>query len=72
MADEKQIARLREGVAAWNRWREENPGVRPDLSEADLREADLRGANLRGADPRGANLRGADFRGADLSEAAPN
>ncbi len=67
MADEKQLARLRENVAAWNEWREENLGVRPDLSAADLSGADLREANLRGADLCGADLSGADLSGADLS-----
>ena len=39
---------LKLGVEAWNRWREENPEIRPDLTQADLREANLGLANLRG------------------------
>ncbi len=46
MADQKQIARLRESVAAWTRWRENNLGVHLDFREANLRGADLSGANL--------------------------
>ena len=41
MANEEQIAILREGVDGWNRWRKENPDVRPDLSDANLLSADL-------------------------------
>lgn len=65
MADPKQFAILREGAAAWNRWRAENPGVVPQLRYADLREVRLQDANLNGAD-----LSWANFRGADLTEAA--
>lgn len=58
-------------VDAWNRWREENPRVTPDLSYAVMRGADLTLANLAGAqlceaDLVLANLRGADLRHADL------
>ena len=28
--------RLKQGVERWNKWREEHPGVQPDLREADL------------------------------------
>jgi hypothetical protein len=61
-------------VDAWNKWRDENPDIRPDLSEANLSRADLdtanlRGADLRRADFREADVREADLRGADLSEA---
>jgi uncharacterized protein YjbI with pentapeptide repeats len=49
MANEEHVARLKQGVEAWSRWREENPYVRPDLFEADLRWADLSGAKLMGA-----------------------
>jgi hypothetical protein len=69
MADAQHLSILKQGVAAWNRWREENPGVRPDLHAADLREANLQGATLRQADLNGAILSGADLRMADLREA---
>jgi hypothetical protein len=80
MANDKHVALLKQGVAAWNVWRRDNPGIRPDFSGADLRGvnltpaddvgfsvADLRGANFSGADLRGAYLIGANFGGADLS-----
>lgn len=57
----KQIALLRYSVPAWNRWRAENPGIRPDLEGADLHGAYLQSANLTDA-----NLRGADLTGAQM------
>jgi len=79
MANAEHLAILKQGVAAWNKWREEHPYVHPDLSGADLSGADLsranlqlaklRGAYLIGADLTGANLIGADVGGANLSEA---
>jgi TIR domain/Pentapeptide repeats (8 copies) len=70
MANDEHVAILKQGVEAWNRWRDENPDLYPDLSGADLSrvDANLRGANLFGADLRGANLFGADLRGANLAE----
>jgi uncharacterized protein YjbI with pentapeptide repeats len=74
MANEEHVTPLTEGTASWNEWREENPDIRPDLSEANLRGANLSGANLSradlgGADLGGANLSGAELGGADLSGA---
>lgn len=61
-------------VDAWNRWRADNPSVKPDLSYAVMRAANLPLANLSWAqlceaDLVLANLRGADLRHADLSGA---
>ena len=39
MANDEHIALLKQGVAAWNAWRDENPNIRPDLSMASLRQA---------------------------------
>jgi uncharacterized protein YjbI with pentapeptide repeats len=61
---------LMRGVEAWNRWREENPEVRPDLSGMDLYGAHLDGANLSEANLSGAHLSLIDLRTADLSGAA--
>ena len=36
MANPEHLARLKEGVEVWNRWRKEHPGMRPDLYEAEL------------------------------------
>lgn len=69
MANEEHLTILKQGVEVWNRWREENRGVRPDLRGADLREADLREADLSETDLSWANMRGAYFRGAELRQA---
>ncbi|MDQ2905345.1 MAG: toll/interleukin-1 receptor domain-containing protein [Chloroflexota bacterium] len=69
MANQEHFDLLKQGVEHWNQWRQEHPGVRPDLSEALLIGVDLGGAELGGADLRGANLFEADLRGANLTEA---
>ena len=71
MANPEHLAKLKEGVEAWNQWREQNPEIQPDLSGADLREAnlseaDLSEANLRGTDLCFAHLQAADLRAAGL------
>lgn len=60
---------LKEGVVAWNAWRDANPLVAITLSGVDLQSADLKRANLESADLRGANLGSADLQEANLSEA---
>jgi uncharacterized protein YjbI with pentapeptide repeats len=73
MADEEHLKILRQGVAAWNDWREKNPEVlRPDLNEANLIRANLSGANLSGASLRETLLNGADLNRALLSGADLN
>ena len=82
MGELKQLDIIRQGVARWNKWREENPSQEIDLTEADLGRwnlrrvnlsvANLHGANLMQADLSGASLSGAYLRGADLSGARLN
>jgi hypothetical protein len=74
MADKTHFELLMRDVDAWNRWRAENPQVKPDLGYAVMRGANLTLANLAGAQLREAdlvlaNLRGADLRHADMSDA---
>lgn len=84
MANAKQIAILKRGVPAWNKWGEKNRKVPPsnwkpdfcgmdrvgvDLAEADLINVDLRGGDLSGANLRRASLKGTDLTDADLSGA---
>lgn len=74
MANPDHVKILKQGVDVWNKWREDNPDVKPDLSEANLNqveliEADLSKADLSGATLRDANLRLADLSGANLSSA---
>ena len=63
MANRKHVARLKQGVEAWNQWRRNNPKIRPNLSRADLIRASLRGADLRRTDLGEADLSHADLRG---------
>lgn len=84
MADEDQLKHLLQGVQAWNVWRDQNPYVRKDLSDADLSGLDLSGARLFHAnlsraklintglvraDLQDCNLTGADLSNADLTGA---
>jgi pentapeptide repeat protein len=77
MANDEDVARLRQGVDVWNAWRAQNLEAWVNLSEAnlsgaDLWKADLSGAYLDRADLRLADLSEADLRGANLSEANLN
>ncbi len=56
-----------EGVSAWNKWRDENPDIRPDLRESILPGLDLSGADLSAANLSGAGLSRANLSGANLS-----
>jgi uncharacterized protein YjbI with pentapeptide repeats len=67
MSNPEHLAKLMEGVEAWNQRRNSNPSMKPDLSEANLNEVDLRGVDLRAADLRGADLRGANLNSANLN-----
>jgi hypothetical protein len=49
MANDEHVAKLKQGVEAWNAWRRENPDIRPELSGADLRDWDLRIVDLSNA-----------------------
>jgi hypothetical protein len=69
MANREHLAKLKEGVEAWNDWRKANPGIAPDLSSADLGGQDLREANLSAADLSAASLSGAVLSLANLREA---
>jgi len=78
------MAKVDEGVAAWNQWRKVNPRLQPDLTHMNLSgreltgidfrgvglyEADLSHANLTNANLRQARLVRTNFEGADLSGA---
>jgi len=66
MANVEHLAILKQGVEVWNKWRLENPNIRPDLWEANLKDTDLRGFNLANATFFQADLYETDFRNADL------
>jgi uncharacterized protein YjbI with pentapeptide repeats len=69
MANAEQVAILKDKGKKWTEWRQENPDVAPDLSEANLAATDLSGTDLSGTDLSGANLWGADLSRAKLSRA---
>jgi uncharacterized protein YjbI with pentapeptide repeats len=75
MANPEHLQILKQGVEAWNAWRNQHRDIwRPDLIQADLiqtdlSEADLSRADLSGADLSEADLSRADLSGADLSGA---
>lgn len=69
MANEEHVEILREGVEVWNRWRNDEPDVKPDLSRARLFRTNLNRANLSKANLSEANLIRANLSGANLSEA---
>jgi len=69
MANDEHVTLLKQSVDVWNKWRDENPDIRPDLSGANLRETYLESAKLSGADLRGADLREVNLRKANLSDA---
>ncbi|MBV5343671.1 pentapeptide repeat-containing protein, partial [bacterium] len=68
---------LRQGVKVWNKWREENPSIEINLTEANLSNINLSSANLSAVNLHRANLRKANLSKAnliasDLSEANLN
>jgi len=74
VADKEQIAKIKEGVAAWNDWRKANLEILVDLTNAQLSgenlvEANLNGANLSKADLTQTNLHRANLSEAELSKA---
>jgi uncharacterized protein YjbI with pentapeptide repeats len=69
MANPEQLAKLKEGVEAWNKWRKDNPEIKRDLTEANLTETNLTEVDLRKADLGYASLTRAVLERADLTEA---
>jgi hypothetical protein len=68
MANDEHVAFLKQGVVAWNRWREGTSEI-PNLSNADLTSAELAGANLTDANLAYAVLLLANLTRADLTRA---
>lgn len=66
MANEEQLAILKQGVEVWNNWLEENTDIKVDLTGAFLRKSNLKYVKLSGVDLRYSNLSGAHLEMADL------
>jgi uncharacterized protein YjbI with pentapeptide repeats len=84
MFNEEHLTILRQGVEAWNKWREENPKVIPNLSQVNFDRrlfedtilyrinvlgVNLPGINFANTDISRSNLTGANFNKANLSGA---
>lgn len=69
MARQEHQDQLNKGVDHWNQWRQQDPYLLPDLSDANLSDADLSGANLSNAILNGARLNRARLSNAVLSGA---
>lgn len=72
--NEDPLEIIKRGVNVWNRWRAENPDVRPDLEGADLshfqlEQVNLKDVNLKHCNFTAAVLEGANLSGSDLSGA---
>ncbi len=61
MANSEHLKILKQGVEVWNRWREDQEEVLPDLSRADLRGVNLNAARLQFANLSRARLQRASF-----------
>ncbi|MCI5136159.1 MAG: hypothetical protein D3920_14065 [Candidatus Electrothrix sp. AW2] len=66
MADRKQLKILKQGVAAWNAWRQENPDAKINLR---MMKADKRWKNLRTMEVKRKCLKGVNLRDADIKSA---
>lgn len=70
MANEEQLAILRQGVDVWNRWRTENPDVDfIDLSSSNLAFIDLQYINFKNTNLTNVDLIKTNLQFANLSEA---
>ena len=69
MANPEHLKTLNQGVKIWNKWREKNRNIWPDLKGAKLKGTNLLGANLKGANLKGADLSGVNLAYAILVEA---
>jgi uncharacterized protein YjbI with pentapeptide repeats len=67
MADEEQLAILRQGVEVWNQWREDSLTINVDLSGVDFSSLNLSNADFTFTDLTEANLSDADLTEADFN-----
>ncbi len=73
MANEEQLAILKQGTQAWNNWRENNPTAKIDFTFAKFVNINLsayfEGPLITGINFGWADLRGANFTNANLEHA---
>jgi uncharacterized protein YjbI with pentapeptide repeats len=68
MASREHLRILTLGVKSWNKWREDNPKITPNLYKAKLSGADLEGVNFSRADLSEVNLSNATLIDAKLND----
>ncbi len=69
MANRRHLKILEQGVDTWNKWREENADVKPNLRGANLKGKKLVGADFSNADIHSTNFTGANLRKAKFTGA---
>lgn len=74
MANPEHIAKLKQGIKTWNRWRKKYPLIKPDLSKAilwkmDLSKGNFQEVNFEETDLTGSNIKEANFRKANCKKA---
>ncbi|GAC1634478.1 MAG: pentapeptide repeat-containing protein [Ktedonobacteraceae bacterium] len=70
MANQEHLDILKQGVEVWNKWREYNPKIQPNLGGVGLNGADLKGINFSKTILTQAIIGGnANLSGANLSQA---
>lgn len=67
MANQQHVDVLKQGVEAWNKWREEHPNIKPDLRGANLVRINLFWVRFSEDSAAVANLANVDFSNAVLS-----
>jgi len=67
--DSEHLAKLMEGIECWNKWRDVNKDIRPNLKGANLNEMNLENANLIGVDLEQARLSEVNLKNADCFHA---
>ena len=68
MANSEHIAILMQGVTVWNRWRDRNPDLKPDLSSCNLSRKDFSNANFSGVNFQESSFLLTHFENANLSK----
>ncbi len=69
LPDSEHLELIRQGTEVWNKWRKENPKIKPNLTGVDLKGLDLSGINLSGTQLTGAKMTGCILTRANLSKA---
>ena len=68
MANSKHLEILQNGVDAWNKWRNDNQKVQPDISSVSLKKQNLNNINFSRTNLSQCNLRGVFMRNANLQQ----